>query len=47
MPDFWYTTDRNQVRRSLAAIDAKAKRRSAATEPAGPVSGPVRGGPAR
>jgi ATP-dependent DNA helicase DinG len=24
MPDFWYTTDRNQVRRSLAAIDAKA-----------------------
>ncbi|MET9803500.1 ATP-dependent DNA helicase [Streptomyces sp. NPDC006368] len=25
MPDFWYTTDRNQVRRSLAAIDATAK----------------------
>lgn len=25
MPDFWYTTDRNQVRRSLAAIDAAAK----------------------
>ncbi|MCM2388409.1 ATP-dependent DNA helicase [Streptomyces albipurpureus] len=25
LPDFWYTTDRNQVRRSLAAIDAKAK----------------------
>lgn len=25
MPDFWYTTDRNQVRRSLAAIDALAK----------------------
>ena len=24
MPDFWYTTDRNQVRRSLAAIDATA-----------------------
>ncbi|MER8186203.1 ATP-dependent DNA helicase [Kitasatospora sp. NPDC094015] len=24
MPDFWYTTDRNQVRRSLAAIDASA-----------------------
>lgn len=24
MPDFWYTTDQNQVRRSLAAIDAKA-----------------------
>ncbi|MGY1438424.1 ATP-dependent DNA helicase [Streptomyces reniochalinae] len=26
MPDFWYTTDRNQVRRSLAAIDEAAKR---------------------
>ncbi|RCG28843.1 ATP-dependent DNA helicase [Streptomyces diacarni] len=26
MPDFWYTTDRNQVRRSLAAIDEGAKR---------------------
>ncbi|NGO71941.1 ATP-dependent DNA helicase, partial [Streptomyces boncukensis] len=25
MPDFWYTTDRNQVRRSLAAIDAAAQ----------------------
>lgn len=25
MPDFWYTTDRNQARRSLAAIDAWAK----------------------
>ncbi len=25
MPEFWYTTDRNQVRKSLAAIDAKAK----------------------
>ncbi|GAA3485978.1 MULTISPECIES: ATP-dependent DNA helicase [Streptomyces] len=25
MPDFWYTVDRNQVRRSLAAIDAAAK----------------------
>ncbi|WP_448315760.1 ATP-dependent DNA helicase [Streptomyces sp. CO7] len=25
MPDFWYTTDPNQVRRSLAAIDAKAR----------------------
>ncbi|GAB2615301.1 ATP-dependent DNA helicase [Streptomyces capparidis] len=24
MPDFWYTEDRNQVRRSLAAIDASA-----------------------
>ncbi|WP_329023970.1 ATP-dependent DNA helicase [Streptomyces sp. NBC_00690] len=25
LPDFWYTTDRNQVRRSLAAIDSVAK----------------------
>ncbi|MFJ9418651.1 ATP-dependent DNA helicase [Streptomyces sp. NPDC101227] len=25
MPDFWYTTDRNQVRRSLSAIDKAAK----------------------
>lgn len=25
MPDFWQTTDRDQVRRSLAAIDAAAK----------------------
>ncbi len=25
MPDFWYTTDRNQVRKSLAAIDAAAE----------------------
>ncbi|MFD3649674.1 ATP-dependent DNA helicase [Streptomyces cyaneofuscatus] len=25
LPDFWYTTDRNQARRSLAAIDALAK----------------------
>ncbi|OCC12051.1 ATP-dependent DNA helicase [Streptomyces sp. PTY087I2] len=25
LPDFWYTADRNQARRSLAAIDAKAK----------------------
>ncbi len=24
MPDFWYTNDRNQIRRSLAAIDAAA-----------------------
>ncbi|GHE34809.1 ATP-dependent helicase [Streptomyces longispororuber] len=29
LPDFWYTTDRNQVRRSLAAIDAAAKEKSA------------------
>ena len=27
LPDFWYTTDRNQVRRSLAAIDSAAKDR--------------------
>ncbi|GLF99676.1 ATP-dependent DNA helicase [Streptomyces yaizuensis] len=25
LPDFWFTTDRNQARRSLAAIDATAK----------------------
>ncbi|MCZ7457581.1 ATP-dependent DNA helicase [Streptomyces sp. WMMC940] len=25
LPEFWYTTDRNQVRRSLAAIDATAR----------------------
>ncbi|WP_327352964.1 ATP-dependent DNA helicase [Streptomyces sp. NBC_01304] len=25
LPDFWYTTDRNQARRSLSAIDAAAK----------------------
>lgn len=25
LPDFWYTTDRNQVRKSLAAIDQAAK----------------------
>jgi ATP-dependent DNA helicase DinG len=25
LPDFWYTTDRNQVRKSLSAIDAKAR----------------------
>ncbi|CAL9559767.1 ATP-dependent DNA helicase [Streptomyces sp. enrichment culture] len=29
MPDFWYTTDRNQVRRSLAAIDQAAKEKTA------------------
>jgi ATP-dependent DNA helicase DinG len=26
LPDFWFTTDRNQVRRSLAAIDEVAKK---------------------
>ncbi|MFD5395340.1 ATP-dependent DNA helicase [Streptomyces sp. NPDC127097] len=31
MPEFWYTTDRNQVRRSLAAIDAAAKAAQADT----------------
>ncbi|GGP98625.1 ATP-dependent helicase [Streptomyces roseolilacinus] len=29
MPDFWYTTDRNQVRRSLAAIDQAARDQAA------------------
>ncbi|MFM9371790.1 ATP-dependent DNA helicase [Streptomyces sp. Da 82-17] len=29
LPEFWYTTDRNQVRRSLAAIDAAAKQAEA------------------
>ncbi|GGV07920.1 ATP-dependent DNA helicase [Streptomyces spectabilis] len=28
LPDFWYTTDRNQVRRSLAAIDTAAQEKS-------------------
>ncbi|MEU7282308.1 ATP-dependent DNA helicase [Streptomyces sp. NPDC045431] len=32
LPDFWYTTDRNQVRRSLAAIDAAAKDAAKARE---------------
>ncbi|MFF3745534.1 ATP-dependent DNA helicase [Streptomyces kronopolitis] len=32
MPEFWYTTDRNQVRRSLAAIDAAAKAAEEAEE---------------
>ncbi|WP_051951672.1 ATP-dependent DNA helicase [Actinacidiphila yeochonensis] len=31
MPDFWYTTDRNQVRRSLAAIDERARQAAADT----------------
>ncbi|MGI5471254.1 ATP-dependent DNA helicase [Streptomyces sp. CA-132043] len=36
MPGFWYTTDRNQVRRSLAAIDAAAQAAEAeAAEKAG------------
>lgn len=26
LPDFWYTTDRNQVCRSLTAIDATARK---------------------
>jgi ATP-dependent DNA helicase DinG len=29
MPGFWYTTDRNQVRRSLAAIDERARQEAA------------------
>ncbi|MFC4497830.1 ATP-dependent DNA helicase [Streptomyces ovatisporus] len=33
MPDFWYTTDRNQVRRSLAAIDAAAKEAAPSRRP--------------
>ncbi|MER7395576.1 ATP-dependent DNA helicase [Streptomyces sp. NPDC000151] len=32
MPGFWYTTDRNQVRRSLAAIDAAAQAAEQAPE---------------
>ncbi|MFE7315859.1 ATP-dependent DNA helicase [Streptomyces sp. NPDC057555] len=32
MPDFWFTTDRNQVRRSLAAIDKAAKEAESAGE---------------
>ncbi|GGS16905.1 ATP-dependent helicase [Streptomyces aureoverticillatus] len=35
LPDFWYTTDRNQVRRSLAAIDAVATAAEAAAVEAG------------
>ncbi|MEV6567658.1 ATP-dependent DNA helicase [Streptomyces kronopolitis] len=34
MPEFWYTTDRNQVRRSLAAIDTAAKAAKAAEDDA-------------
>ncbi|WP_051852645.1 ATP-dependent DNA helicase [Streptomyces aureocirculatus] len=37
LPDFWYTTDRNQVRRSLAAIDASAKAADAEAASAGAV----------
>jgi ATP-dependent DNA helicase DinG len=29
LPDFWYTTDRDQVRKSLSAIDAAAKAQNA------------------
>jgi ATP-dependent DNA helicase DinG len=32
LPDFWYTTDPHQVRRSLAAIDATAKQAESETE---------------
>ena len=34
LPDFWFTTDRNQVRRSLAAIDEVAKKAEQNTEEA-------------
>jgi ATP-dependent DNA helicase DinG len=35
LPDFWYTTDPGQVRRSLAAIDEKARMtEESAPEPA-------------
>ncbi|HWM36710.1 MAG TPA: ATP-dependent DNA helicase [Streptomyces sp.] len=33
MPDFWYTTDGSQVRRSLASIDAAAKGAGAEVKP--------------
>jgi ATP-dependent DNA helicase DinG len=45
LPDFWYTTDRNQVRRSLAAIDAAAK--AAAAKSGGPKSGGPKSGDER
>ena len=32
LPDFWYTTDRNQVRKSLASIDAVATKAEAEAE---------------
>ncbi|GHJ40597.1 ATP-dependent DNA helicase [Streptomyces sp. TS71-3] len=32
LPDFWYTTDRNQARRSLAAIDASARQQEEAAK---------------
>ncbi|MGH4034869.1 ATP-dependent DNA helicase [Actinomycetota bacterium Odt1-20B] len=34
LPEFWYTTDRNQVRRSLAAIDAAAQAKEAQAQEA-------------
>ncbi|MEC4015869.1 ATP-dependent DNA helicase [Streptomyces sp. H27-D2] len=36
LPDFWYTTDRNQARRSLASIAAAAEAREAAEGPEKP-----------
>jgi hypothetical protein len=35
LPDFWYTTDGGQARRSLAAIDEAAKKAEAAAAEAG------------
>ena len=32
LPDFWYTTDRNQVRRSLAAIDDAGRKEEQAED---------------
>ncbi|WP_432057740.1 ATP-dependent DNA helicase [Streptomyces sp. bgisy022] len=39
LPDFWYTTDPNQVRKSLAAIDAAARRAEAGAGGAGESGG--------
>ncbi|WJV45738.1 ATP-dependent DNA helicase [Streptomyces flavofungini] len=39
LPEFWYTTDRNQVRRSLAAIDAAAVAAEASAGAGGPEAG--------
>ncbi|MFJ4415700.1 ATP-dependent DNA helicase [Streptomyces sp. NPDC088925] len=43
LPDFWYTNDRNQVRRSLAAIDAAAKAATAGTAAVGATPGTAAG----
>lgn len=39
LPDFWYTTDPNQVRRSLAAIDEKARMTEESTAKADDAAG--------